>query len=567
MKYRFQWVAPIAVSPHDPNVVYHGSQFVHRSSDRGMNWETISPDLTTNNPEHQDFSGGPLNHDITGVEMFNTLFALVVSPHSPDVLWAGSDDGRVHITRDGGVNWKEITPPDMPELGTVDEIDVSLHMPGRAFVSVHRYRLDDFAPYVFRTNTYGTSWERITTGTNGIPDDFPVRVMREDPEREGLLYAGTEFGLFVSFNDGDNWQSLQLNLPVTPVTGLQVAHGDLVLSTQGRSFWILDDVTPLRELSDSVAQSEMHLFSPRDATRANTGARSGTDEDDEDEGGITPDPPPGKALIHFHLAAVPEDEVTLTILDRGGEVVRRFTSNEEKVKEENIGKMKLKAGLNRVVWDLTYPGPDKPEDVVLWGYGGGVKAPPGPYEVQLEALGQSQKRTMLVMRDPRLNSVMQEDYEEQLALALAIRDTMNELYGSIRQVRSIREQLDTFAERAEGAGYGEEIQTAVNELKDKLTSVEEVMVQTKNQSGQDPIRFAPRLENQFVALYEYVTGPDEYRSGGPEGKPTAGAYARFEDLKAEWNEAKTALQTIFDEDLVRFNQTLREREVPPIITK
>jgi photosystem II stability/assembly factor-like uncharacterized protein len=567
MKYRFQWVAPIAVSPHDPDVVYHGSQYVHRSNDRGMNWETISPDLTTNDPEHQDFSGGPINHDITGVEMFNTIFALVVSPHSPDVIWAGSDDGRIHITRDGGANWKEITPTDMPELGTVDEIDVSLHQPGRAFVSVHRYRLDDFAPYVFRTNNYGSSWERITTGANGIPNDFPVRVMREDPEHEGLLYAGTEFGTFISFNDGKNWQSLQLNLPVTPVTGMQVAHDDLILSTQGRSFWILDDVTPLRELSETVAQSEMHLYSPRDAVRANTGARSGIDENDEEEGGITPDPPPGKALIHFHLAAVPEDEVTLTILDRGGNVVRRFTSSEERAKEEKIGKMKIRAGLNRVVWDLTYPGPDKPEDVVLWGYGGGVKAPPGPYEIQFDALGQSQKRTMLVMRDPRLNAVMQEDYEEQLALALSIRDTMNDLYGSIRQVRSIREQLDTFAERAKRAGFGEGIQAAVTELEDKLDSIEEVMVQTKNQSGQDPIRFAPRLENQFVALYEYVTGPDEYRSGGPEGKPTAGAYARFDDLKAEWNEAKTRLQKILNEDLAQFNQTLKDQQVPPIITR
>ncbi len=562
MKYRFQWVSPIVVSPHDPNVVFHASQYVHRSNDRGTTWETISPDLTTNNPEHQDFAGGPINHDITGVEIYNTLFSLVVSPHAPDVLWAGSDDGRLHITRDSGGTWTEITPQDMPELGTVDEIEVSPHRAGRAYVAVQRYRFDDFKPYIFRTNDFGASWELLTNGSNGIPSDFTVRTVREDPEREGLLYAGTEFGLFVSFNDGKNWQSLQLNLPVTPVTGIQARHKDLILSTQGRSFWILDDVTPLHQINESIAKSELHLYEPRDAYRVNNIAGGDGDED-----GITPEPPPGDALIHYYLSSEPDDEVLLEILDAGDQVVRSYTSDEEEAKKGAFEKLLKEPGMNRVAWNLTYKGPDKPEGIITFGYGGGVKAPPGTYRVRLTAGGETQTQSFQVLADPRLDDVTQQDFDEQFRLAIQIRDTMDELYDSIRRLRSIREQVTTLANRSKEAGYGDAVQDAADNLQKKLVETEEVMVQTKNQSNQDPFRFPPRLVNQFVALYEYVTGTDGYRAGGPEGKPTAGAYERYEDLKVEWNEAKAKLQAVLDEDIAAFNQKLNEEGVPPIIMK
>jgi photosystem II stability/assembly factor-like uncharacterized protein len=564
MKYRFQWVSPIVVSPHDPNVVFHASQYVHRSNDRGTSWETISPDLTTNNPEHQDFAGGPINHDITGVEIYNTIFSLVVSPHTPDVFWAGTDDGRLHVTRDGGGTWTDITPENMPELGTVDEIEVSPHQAGRAYVAVHRYRLDDFKPYIFRTDDYGASWTLLTDGANGIPADFTVRTVREDPNRQGLLYAGTEFGLFVSFNDGKNWQPLQLNLPVTPVTGLQARHKDLILSTQGRSFWILDDVTPLHQLTDSIAQSEAHLYEPRDAYRVNNIA--GGDDDDDSEGGITPEPPPGDALITYTLAKETEDEVTLEILDASGQLVCSYTSDEKKAKEDEQQAIPKKVGAYRVAWNLTYPGPNIIPGIITFGYGGGVKAPPGTYRVRLTVGDNVQTQSFQVLADPRLDDVTQQDYDEQFRLAIEIRDTMDELYDSIRRVRSVKEQVAAVAERAKKAGFGDAVQEAADAVKKQLEEAEGLMVQSKNQSRQDPFRFLPQLVNQFVALYEYVTGVDGYRAGGPEGKPTAGAYQRFDDLKVEWGEAKAQLEAAL-EDIAAFNQTLNEEGVPPIILK
>ena len=270
-RYRFQWNAPILISRHDPGVVYHTSQHVHRTTDNGMSWETISPDLTTDNEDQQGLPGGPLQVDHTGVEVYNTVFVLSESPHDGAELWAGTDDGRVHVTRDRGDTWTEITPAAMPPEGTVNSIDLSPNTPGRAVMAVFKYRDGDFRPYVFRTTDWGASWTLLTNGSNGIPEDHPVRVVREDPDREGLLYAGTEFGMFVSFDDGVNWQSFQQNLPRTPITDLRVHHDDLVLATQGRSFWILDDLTPLHTLADDVRGEAVRVFDPRPTTLARFG--------------------------------------------------------------------------------------------------------------------------------------------------------------------------------------------------------------------------------------------------------------------------------------------------------
>ncbi len=281
MRYRLQWNAPIRISPHDPNVVYHASQYVHRSTNQGQSWETISPDLTRNEPEKQRAAGGPVSKDGTTVEFYNTIFAFEESAQIQGTLWAGTDDGLVHLSRDGGTNWKNITPADMPGEGaTVNMIELSTHQPGRAFIAVHRYRMNDFQPYIFRTNDYGKSWDRLTNGNNGIPADHFVRVIREDHDRRGLLYAGTEFGMFISFSDGENWQSFQLNFPVTPVTDLAVHQKDLIASTQGRGFWILDDLTPLHQLNGETAAISAHLFKPRAAYRmrgsqARAGANNG----------------------------------------------------------------------------------------------------------------------------------------------------------------------------------------------------------------------------------------------------------------------------------------------------
>ena len=559
LKYRFQWVAPIVVSPHDPNVVYHGSQFVHRTTDGGMTWETISPDLTTDTREHQDYAGGPIDHDITGVEVFNTIFAISISPHSPDVIWAGSDDGRVHLSRDNGSTWKDVTPKDMPEYGTVDEIELSPHQPGRAFLAVQRYREDDFAPYIFRSDDYGESWRLLTDGKNGIPADYPVRTVREDPDRKGLLYAGTEFGVFVSFNDGRNWQPLQLNLPITPVTGMRVAHKDLIISTQGRSFWILDDVTPLHQLTDAVASAGVYLYAPRDAYRANAG-------DAEEEGEPVPEAVPGNALISYYLADSTRVEVRVDILDARGGPVRTFSSDSAVAAKQGRKALKSKAEMNRLAWDLTYAGPDTLGGIEISGFAGGVKAPPGTYQVRLTLGDEAQTRSFNVLEDPRLAGIVtQADYEEQFSLSIAVRDTISQIYDAIREVRAVSEQLKAIGERAEKAGFPDEIKARADSIAGQLAAVEGELRQTKNESGQDMLRFAPKLDTQFLTLYSYVTGVDNYSFGGPEGKPTEGAYTMFADLNAEWGELRSSLQAILDTDVAGFNASLQSQGVPAII--
>ena len=267
LEFRFQRVVPVHVSPHDPDKVYHGSQYVHVSTNGGRRWETISPDLTAFTPETQVVSGHPITIDVTGEEHFAVLYDIQESVLEPGVIWAGANDGPVHVTRDGGAGWTDVTPPGIGPYGRVQNIEVSHHEPAKAYVAILRYQLGDFAPYAYRTEDYGATWTRITTGENGVPGDHPVRVVREDPDREGLLYLGTEFGMFISFDDGGAWQPFQLNLPVTPVTDVKVVYGDLVLSTMGRGFWIMDNLTPLHELDDRVAGAGAHLYEIRDAYR------------------------------------------------------------------------------------------------------------------------------------------------------------------------------------------------------------------------------------------------------------------------------------------------------------
>lgn len=556
LEHRFQWVSPMLVSVHDPNTIYHGSQFVNRSRDGGETWQTLSPDLSTNNPEHQDQSGGPINADVTGVEIYGVVFSIAESPFDAAELWAGSDDGRVHVSRDDGATWTDITPPEMPELGTVDEIEVSHHAPGRAYIAVHAYRLDDFTPYVFRTDDWGASWSLVT---DGLPSDHPVRTVREDPEREGLLFAGTEFGLFVSLDGGDSWRSLQQNLPVTPVTGMRVAHDDLIISTQGRSFWILDDVSPLREIAAGATDRTAHLFSPRDAYRVNKGGSGGGLAE------LSPDPAPQGATLHYWLGGEVE-EVEVDVVDARGDVVRTFASDSATAADHGTERISTDAGLSRLTWDLMYPGPDTPDDAVIWGYTGGVKAPPGDYVVRLSVDGETVgESTLTLLPDPRIPEVVQADYEEQLRVGLAIRDSINQVTDAIETLVSVREQVETVLETAAIADQADVLRPLADTLTASATGVHEELMQTRNQSGQDPIRFPPKLDNQLIELYNYVTGVDGYISGGREGRPPAAAYERFGDLNADWAAVRARYQAILTDELQRFNDAVERLGLPAIV--
>ena len=567
LRYRFQWVAPILVSRHDPDVVYHASNILLRTRDGGFNWEEASPDLTQDNPEHQDYSGGPIHRDITGVEIFGTIFALAESPSTAGVLWAGSDDGRVHVTRDDGATWLEVTPPGLPALATVDEIEASAHAPGRAIVTAHRYRMDDLAPYVFLTEDWGATWKRIADGTNGIPADSPVRTVREDPVTRGLLFAGTEFGVFVSFDDGAHWQSLQLDLPITPVTGMRVHRDDIAISTQGRSFWVLDDMTPLREMRAEVASAEVFLFTPRPAWRANM---AGADAD------YSPDPPPQGATLHWALneaTASSDAAMKLEIVDASSVVIRTYEEEEDAGGNYEEGGLPREAGLNRFVWDLQHESPqapegDYPEGAKIWGYTGGPKAVPGTYTARL-SVGDAGNVTMReasfeVRLDPRLSDVTPAQLQEQLDLAVRIRDRMDELFDALRHVRSLREQVHAAAERA-ALVDDEAIAARAEELVTELDAVEGRLIQPKAESGQDLFNLEPQLASNYAQVYGYVTGPDNYGYGGPDRQPTTGSYQRFEDLEPRWSAARRDLQAVV-ERLENFNEELRAAGVSGVVT-
>ncbi|MFN8581190.1 MAG: hypothetical protein U0163_09470 [Gemmatimonadaceae bacterium] len=560
LKYRFQWVAPILVSRHDPNVVYHGSQYLHRTRDGGMTWETISPDLTTNHKPFQEAAGGPINHDVTGVEIYTTLFTISEDPKDAKTLWTGSDDGRVHLTRNGGATWDDVTPKDMPAFATVENIELSVHKDGRAYLATQKYRFDDFKPYIWRTEDYGKTWTPLTDGANGIPNGYPVRAIREDPMKDGLLYAGTEYGLFVSFNGGKAWQTLQLNLPVSPVADLRVHDNDLVVATQGRAFWILDDLTPLHQLAEVAANAPAHLYTPRDTYRLDLG-----------EGGaggveVRPENRPDGAILTYYLAAEPTAPVVLSVLDAQGKTVRSFTSDTAASRKANTKALPVKKGMNRYVWDLTYPGPDPVKGQVIWGYFAGVKAPPGAYSVRLTANGVTQQsRSFHVVGDPRLTTVTQADYDEQFKLASSIRDSINAVNRAIEIARAVKEQATRALEQAARVGRDAEVKPATDSLNGKLSSVEIDMIQVKSESGQDPIRHAGKIDNNLAEIYGNVTGNDGYIHGGAEGRPTRGAYERMADVMKEWGPVAQRLQVILDKDVPAFNDLLKRLGLGAIV--
>jgi hypothetical protein len=447
LKFRFQRVSPMEVSPHDPRVIYYGSQFVHRTRDEGVTWETISPDLTAHEADKQGVSGEPITRDITGEEMYSTLYALRESPLEAGVLWAGSNDGPVHVSRDAGRTWKNVTPKDLPPGGRVQNIDVSVHRRGSAFIAVYRYLLDDWQPYLYRTDDYGATWRRLADGKNGIPADFPVRVVREDPAREGLLYAGTEFGLFVSFDAGQHWQRFQQNLPVTPVTDIRIHHQDLVLSTMGRSFWIFDNVTPLRQVAAAIARMTASAPPAASASVKPQGGERGWKSGLLDLGdawrmrypasGTRPDQPqypaPG-AQIDYFLAAPSPGEVVIDILDAAGTLVRSYSSaagspqapaeradtppDEESPRRGGGPPVRLATGvgLHRFAWDLRLGTGEARRG------GGGPMSLPGKYVVRLTTGDLTETKPLELRLDPRVvaDGVTQADLEEQLTLLLRV---------------------------------------------------------------------------------------------------------------------------------------------------
>ncbi len=541
LKYRFQWNAPIQFSPHNPDVLYYTSNYVHKSTDGGQSWDVISPDLTQNIDAYLDIPGGPIQHDNTGVELYCTIFAFEESPLEEGVLWTGSDDGLIHISLDGGENWDDVTPKNMPSEGTVNTIDPSAHQAGKAYASVYKYRDNDFMPYVYLTEDYGKSWKLLTNGENGIPNDHFVRVVREDPDREGLLYAGTEFGMYISFNNGANWQPFQMNLPITPITDLKVHQQDLVVATQGRSFWILDDLTPLHQISSETAQAEIHLFEPNTAYRTQIRGYRGEN---------VPVSKPKGAVIYYSLNT-DVDSLSLSVLDSEGQEIRSFSSTEED------NKLATEAGLQKFVWDMKYSEPDLIDGAVMsLSYTGGPMAAPGTYQVKLVANGEEVAQSLELKADPRWESTT-EDLQAQFELAVAVRDTLTAVHDLIRTLRSARTQITEIAERSEMAEYQIKLSSESKELSEKLSALEDKLIQTRSESSQDPINYPVKLDNQYSYLYTVVHSQDAY--------PIQSSYERFEDLNAKLAQYRQQFDELLQIDIQAFEETIENAGIPRLI--
>ena len=560
LKYRFQWTAPILVSKFDPHILYHAAQVLFKTANEGQSWEIISPDLTTNDKEKQKSSGGPITQDNTSVEYYCTIFALAESSHDPKILWVGTDDGLVLITKDGGQSWENITPKEMPKWSLISMIEPSTFDAGTAYLAVDRHKLDDFKPYIYKTEDFGKSWKLLV---NDLPSDTFVRVVREDPKRKGLLYAGTETGVFVSFDDGANWQTLQLNLPVVPIHDLVVKNDDLVAATHGRSFWILDDLTPLHQVEAKVAQADVFLFKPRDSYRLG--------------GGGFPMPnagqnPPSGSVICYYLKEKPKSEVTLEFLDAHGKTIKKYSSKDKGVSEEPSSDdfyslmfgggekpLSAEAGMNRFVWNMRYSDAERVRGAVLWsGTVSGPVAVPGTYQVKLTVGDKMFTQAWEWKKDPRI-STTKEEFQAQFDFLIMVRDKLSEVNQAINQIREVKDKVELLSKQVREQEKSKDIIAAGNTLIEKLKSVEDVLIQSKYKSSQDPLNFPNKLDNKLAGLASVI--------GSADVRPTKQSSDLFKELSAQADAEIAKLKAVLETDLRSLNKMVSDAGIPAIYIK
>jgi photosystem II stability/assembly factor-like uncharacterized protein len=620
LKYRFQWTFPIVTSRHNPDVVYAGSQHVHKSTNGGQSWSVISPDLTYADPATLGNSGGPLTKDQTSVEYYATIFIIEESPVTASVLWTGSDDGKVFVTRDGGQTWKDVTPKDMQKFTRISSIDASHFSQGVAYVAANRYQLDDDRPYLWKTTDFGATWTRIDAGITAT--EF-TRVVREDPDKRGLLVAGTERGVWFSPDDGGAWHKLQLNLPPVPVHDLAFKEGDIVLATHGRSFYVMDNISSLEQLSDAVLTSDGYLFKPRDQYRANFGGRGGGGGGRGGGGGpqaITPEnaperpvasnPPGGGALVQYWLKTANQD-VTLEFVDQQGKVIRSFASKLDSagaadsvrraqrtrarsdslraagVSEDSIRALARAAtaqttaipddedgprppppaprapnrrGVNTFNWNMRYSDASNFQGMILWAAGTqGPLAPPGSYRVRLTVNGKpAGAEAFRLLADPRSKGVTTADYAEQFGLLIKIRDRMTEANDAVKTIRYVKRELEDRKGRLSGDRLAA-YTTAAVALERALAQVEDSIYQTKNRSGQDPLNYPIRLNNKIGALMGVV--------GSADGRPTAQSQAVFTELSRQLDRELGNMRRALNTALPAINGMLKDANLPAIVPK
>jgi len=540
---RAQWTYPIVFSKGDPGTLFTTTQKVWKTTNEGQSWEQISPDLTRADPSTIGPSGGPITKDQTGVETYATVFALAPSYHDADVIWAGSDDGLVHVTRDGGGSWMNVTPPDSPDFVRINTIEASPTTPGKAYVAGIRYLVDDDrSPYVWKTDDFGASWTKIV---EGIPEDDFIRTVREDPTRAGLLYAGSERTVYISWDDGAHWRALALNLPVVQVSDMVVEDHDLVLGTHGRSFWVLRDIGPLRQMNQSVASAPAHLFDPEDPVRSvDSGVR-----------------------VYYNLE---EDAAAVTIqfLDGAGQTIRSFEGvasadddaeeDEDEAQPAGSGNSdpqpSVEAGSHTLSWNLRYEGYTDFDGRIFWAAGNnGPVAVPGEYQVRLTVDGEQQTQDFEVRLDPRLvGQVSAADLQERFDLAIRVRDRVSQANEAVIRVRELNEQIDDRMDASENL----ELRSFGTSVKNRLRSVEQEVYQVKNQSNQDPLNYPIKLNNKLGALIGQIEGG--------EARPTDQTYEVFEMLSGLLELELEQLALIVQQDLARLNELLRSLDMEPI---
>lgn len=526
---RWQWTFPIMFAPQDENVMYTCSQHVWKTTDDGQSWEKISPDLTYADPETLGKTGGIITMDMNGPEIYATVFALAPSNHDINTIWAGSDDGKMHITRDGGKNWEDITPKDLPKFSRISIIDESIHKPGTLYIAANRYQVDDREPYVFKTHDFGKTWTKII---NGIAPGHFARAVREDPVRPGLLFLATEHGVYFSMNDGELWKSLQLELPDTPIRDLVIKDNDVVLGSHGRGFWILDNIQPLRQYKGSMKSQKAVLFKPADAIR-----------------GIS------NLDLQYYLSDEAES-ITFEILDANGNMITSFSGDQPKYKrdpnipwwEREPAKPTTARGLNTYSWNLRFPGATTFEGMIIWSGrpANGPKAPLGNYKIRMKVGDYSETHDFEIKIDPNLKGITKEDLQEQFDLASKIMNKTSTANEAVIKIREIKSQLNDAKGKISSTDYNKTITPFIQ----KISAIEEDLYQVKNQSGQDPLNFPIKLNNRLASLRRSVETGD--------AKPTNGAYKVFKELSDELDQHLGKLNQTLSSDLSKVNQLLKK---------
>ncbi len=540
-KYRFQWNFPIFFSPDDPGKLYAASNHLHMTNNEGQSWEVISPDLTRNDSLTLRPSGGPITKDNTGVEYYGTIFAAMESPFEKGLIWTGSDDGLVHVSTNGGDHWKNVSPKNMPGWMMINCIEIDPFTKGGAYIVGTKYKSGDYKPYIYKTENYGRSWKSII---NGIANEDFTRALRADPKRKGLLYAGTERGMYISFDDGKYWEKFQLNLPVVPITDLAVKNNNLIAATQGRSFWIIDDLTPLHQLENKLIEEDFFLFKPMDSYRMGGGkGKTSKTQGQNHYGGVT---------VNFYVSDTANtDTISLSFFDKNKHLIKKYITNPDKEKKEV--ELKVKPGSNQFNWNMMYPDAEKIKGMILWWASlSGPKALPGTYTVELTKNNITKSKEFTILRDPRSKSTI-EDMQAQFDFITEVRDKLTEIHLALKNITKIKSQITKLKKSISDKEKNKELIEFATKIFKDVNTIENNLYQTKSKSNQDPLNFPIKLNNKLGHLNALTSVGNH--------KPTDQAITFKKEIISQIDKELADLYTIFENDVKQLNVKVKESEI------